>query len=168
MNTVKNLIVIVAGLVVIVLVPLLYFHTGTNSSGQSNTIAQSASVLMEFNSQLRNSSTSYSNILAVIDFGAPLMAPKGGYRNEQINNYLAMWEMLGQFVVHGAVPQDMAYGMFYRDVEETYCNTEIKDFIVRNRTEHKNPLEHNGFVTLAQSFLKTDPSALCSPDFISQ
>ncbi len=168
MNTLKNLIVIVAGLVIIILVPMLYFHKGEASSGATNSVAQSASVLMEFNSQLRNSSTSYSNILAVIDFGAPLMAPKGGYRSEQINNFLAMWEMLGQFVIHGAVPQDMAYNMFYRDVEETYCYPEVKDFIVRSRTEHKNPLEHQGFVTLAQSFLKMDPNKLCSADFIAQ
>lgn len=121
----------------------------------------SAQFLITFNSQLRNGSHSYSDLIYTIATEQKL----NNFSDEEIDNYLVQWDLIDDLVQKGLVEQGSAYDMFSYDVEAAYCSPYIKKFVSEVRdASSADDNDYTGFTDLADKFLTQDSGVLCKPN----
>jgi len=118
---------------------------------------ESARLMIDFNNQLRNGEHSYSKLIAAIGNNKPIIEPNGEYTEIDIDNYLVMWELLNNIYENRLITEDMLYDAFSYDIEKTYCNKEIQQYISRTRKEGEDL--YMGFRDLANNILKADKTS---------
>ena len=174
MNKIKDYLSIATSIIVIIGLPIaLYQIHQTKVAEQESELIQntseqtaSASFMVEFNNELRNASPSYSSLINAIATNKPIFAPKGTFTNENVDNYLVMWELLDRLTFENLINAPMAYDAFSYDVEAAYCSPEIKTYVLQSRKEDQNQAEYGGFTDLAREYLHDDQNKPCSADFI--
>jgi hypothetical protein len=158
---------ILASLVIIIGLPFAALQIYQEKLAQASAAqTQTASYLLEFNNQLRNTSTSYSGLISDISKNNPIIAPKGNYSSIAIDNYLIMWDELYAMKSSNPINNSMNYGAFSYNVEQTYCNSEIQQFVLQARQANQLPGEYGGFTNLARGFLIKDNNKPCNANFI--
>lgn len=132
---------------------------------QSNASTKQASTafVINLNNELRNGSNSYSSVINAITNGYSLQ----GFSNQEIDNYLVIWELIDHALENGVLDDSSAYDAFSFDVEHAYCSPFIKSFVLVARKRDEEPEEYGGFTNLARNFLIEDGGKPCSPDFIT-
>ena len=104
---------ILASLVIIIGLPFAALQIYQEKLAQASAAqTQTASYLLEFNNQLRNTSTSYSGLISDISKNNPIIAPKGNYSSIAIDNYLIMWDELYAMKSSNPINNSMNYGAF--------------------------------------------------------
>ncbi len=123
----------------------------------------SATFLIDLNNQLRNGSSSYSDIIYALATGQSLKA----FSDEKKDNYLVMWDLIDSLVEYKIIDSDSAYDAFSYDVEQAYCSPDIRTFILSVRKQDAtNAADYGGFTNLGRQFLLIDGNKPCSADFI--
>lgn len=74
---------------------------------------------------------------------------------ELIHFYLE-WELLNQLREYKLISEDMAYDAFSYDVEATWQNKEIKQYIAAARKDNNDPDLYGGFTDLTSHYLAED------------
>ncbi len=121
-----------------------------------STTIDSARLMIDFNNQLRNCEHNYCKILNAIDNDLPLLKPKGEFNDIDIDNFLVEWELLNQLREKRLISDDMSYDAFSYEVERTWRNKEIQNYIAQNRQKDKDPSLYVGVQELAQYYSKFD------------
>ncbi len=123
---------------------------------------EASSLMLDFNKELR--SGIYLNLADDIANNVPLFKQKGGkYSEAEIDNYLLIWEMLNNVYEQKLITHDMLYDTFSYDLENAYCNSEIKNFIQQARKDSV-PADaglYGGFSQLASQFVVEDKMTNC-------
>jgi hypothetical protein len=128
-----------------------------NAQTRATENLQSAQFMVELNDRLRNGPDSYSHLIAAIDNGKPVFKSKGGaFTEEQVDDYLVMWVLLGKLSEEKLISSDMAYAAFSYDVEAAYQNPEIFCFVEDARQATDSSTLYSDFTDMAQSFLERD------------
>ena len=114
---------------------------------------QSAQLMLEFDRDLNTSPD--AQIITAIEDGQPLLkSNKGNFTTTDIDKYLSIFELLNNTHEAGLITDDMLYNAFSYDIEKTYKNKEIEDYVAGLRKE--DSLIFNGFDTLAKSIMLTN------------
>jgi hypothetical protein len=132
-----------------VVIALLQFHYYTQ--------IESAKLMIEFNNQLRNGQSNYSDFLEAVDNDNPILKTSGGkFSDIQIDNFLVEWELLEQMREKHLISEDMLYDAFSYEVEATWNHKDIQTFIRDARKQDNSPDLYSGFQDLAQHFTAED------------
>jgi hypothetical protein len=136
---------------------------------QNSTSQESATFMIDFNNQLRNGPSSYSKIIHALDSNQPILyGQKAQFTSETVDDYLMMWELVGNMMQNHVIASNMAYDAFSYDVENAYCNPDIKKYIQTAQAENGGPSGglYASFDNLARGFLQIDNNQPCSADYI--
>jgi hypothetical protein len=146
------------------------YYTGKQANALQEQIQdsgkqQSASFVLDINTQLRDGSSSYSNIIGALANGSSI----NGFSTEEIDNYLVTWELVDDLVQNGVIDKNTAYDAFSYDVEAAYCSPYIKKYILATRASDLasgGSQDYGGFTNLARIFLTEDGNQPCSANYI--
>jgi hypothetical protein len=83
-----------------------------------------------------------------------------GFSTRHLEDYIGIFDTLGNFVSDGVVTKEMAYNALSYEVEKAWCNEDVKRHVheLRKSDKAKSALNeyYRDFETLADSFLKRD------------
>ncbi len=169
----ENLSLLVAGLL-FVATAIIALYTGQQAivlqkQIQNSQNQQSATFMIDFNSQLRNGIDSYSGLISAIANDQPILyGPKAKFTDEKVDDYLMMWGLLDDVVDKNLITDEMASDAFSYDVEKAYCNPDIKKYVQESQAEEGGPNSgiDGGFTNIAREFIREDDQPFCSENYI--
>jgi hypothetical protein len=93
-------------------------------------------IILEVNRDLFLNDRMYK-VRKAIESNMPIFEPKGACTEQDIEDYIGLFDMLGGFMVHKILDFEIADDNFGEYVKEAYKNKEIETYIVDLRREMK-------------------------------
>lgn len=108
---------------------------------------QSAQFMLEFDKNLTSGKN--LSLLEAIENGQPIFLPNGKFSSTDVDIFLSQYELLNSTYQAGLLDNDMLYNTFSYDLQKTFQNPEIKEYLEKVRKE--DPRIFMGFEELAES-----------------
>ena len=133
--------------IVLFIFAIIQFRTFLRQD-RSNTYQQSAQFMLDFNKQLRGKD-GYQQLIQDISVDSPIFKC---HSVMEIDNYLTLWELLDDVYRNKLIESEGIYTAFSYDIQKTYNNTEIRDFIAQVRKDEHDTTLYSGLEHLAKIF----------------
>jgi hypothetical protein len=153
-------------ILVIFFAALEFWQMNQQTKIQSDALQENskvASAQFVYNIQNQSNDPQYDNITSAIedhDENWPLLTPLGNFTSSDIENYIGIYDSIGNLNNDKLIDMRLAYDEISYDVEKAYCNKDVMRDIEDIRKADNDLTSKNsfyyGFTTLAQDFFKMD------------
>jgi hypothetical protein len=162
-STVRHVTSFLAGVVIIFGIPLLILLLLDIRRSQST---HSSQLLGLFDEELQSNSNSMVR-LSIEDGGALLDENGGPITDDDLEDYLNVFESMSDAIERNLVDDVMLYELQGAYIEDAYQNGEVRDWIGEARED--DPDAYAGFEALARRYMKednlsTEPEIKGAPD----
>ena len=122
--------------------------------------ARSADFIFKFNDKLDKAPLARLR-LAIVG-RKPILEKNGGkFSEDDLEEYLNLWEGLNDIYVKGLINKEMFYNSYSYDIGKAYENAEVQTFVKESQREA--PDFYTGFENLAKEMKATGSTPTVSP-----
>jgi hypothetical protein len=98
----------------------------------------------------------YGELWRAIDTNKPILEARGGkFMEHDLEEYLDLWEGLYDWYVEEVIPKKMFYNAYSHQIEKTYDNPEVRQFVQESQKE--SPEFYTGLERLARAMKEMTP-----------
>ena len=127
---------------------------------QDTKSSRSADFIFKFNEQLNRAPLARLR-LAIVG-RKPILKKNGGkFSEDDLEEYLDLWEGLNDIYVKGLINKEMFYNSYSYDIGKAYDNAEVQTFVKESQREA--PDFYTGFENLAKEMKATGSTPTVSP-----
>lgn len=127
---------------------------------QDTKSSRSADFIFRFNEQLDKPPLSKLRIAIVS--GKPILKKNGGkFDEDDLEQYLDLWEGLNDLYVKGLISKEMFYNSYSYDIDKAYSKAEVQSFVKESRKE--SPDFYTGLENLAKEMKEFPTKRAISP-----